>query len=143
VSNPYQAPPPDPYGGPYGGPPGQPYGAPVHGGPPVGYGPAPTPGYGYLPPQPAAYGIGTGQTGEPNSMATASAVLGFFSIMVCFYGGLIGPLSLGLGIAGVNRSRRTGTGRSTAIGGIIMSGLGMAISIAAIVFFQVVDKKTT
>lgn len=139
MSNPYQTPPPDPYGGPYGGQAGQPYGAPAYGQQP-GYGPQP----GYYPaPQPAPYGMAPPVTGEPNNLATASVALGFISVVVCFYGGLLGPVSLGLGIAAVNKARTTGTGRSAAIGGIVLSVLSILISIAALIFFVVLDKKTS
>ncbi|WP_055591171.1 DUF4190 domain-containing protein [Peterkaempfera griseoplana] len=141
MSNPYQTPPPDPYGSPYGGQGGQPYGsAPGYGTHP-GYG---QPGYGYpVAPQPLPYGAAPVPTGEQNSLAMASVALGFVSILICFYGGLLGPVALGLGIAGVNKSRTTGTGRSTAIGGIVLGALSILISIAALIFFVVLNKSTS
>ncbi|MFJ6214450.1 hypothetical protein ACIQGZ_14110 [Streptomyces sp. NPDC092296] len=163
MSNPYQTPPPDPYGGQA----GQPYGAPPASGQQPGYGQQP-PGYGGQPPYapqppygqqpPPGYGVPYGRqpgyggpvpygpgvtTGEPNSLATASVALGFISVVVCFYGAVLAPVGLGLGIAGVNRARVTGTGRSTAIGGIVLSTLAILIGIAALVFFVVLDKKSS
>lgn len=127
MSNPYQTPPPQPpYGG-YGQAPQQPYGAPQT--PPPAY---PQPGYGYPQPQPYA----PQPVAEQNGMATASLVLGFLGIVVCFYGGLLAPIGLGLGIAGLNKSQSTGVGRTQAIGGIALSTLGILIGIAGIVFYS-------
>ncbi|WP_457028839.1 DUF4190 domain-containing protein [Kitasatospora sp. P5_F3] len=124
MSNPYQQQPPDPYG--Y-GPPQQPYAAPQY--------PQPMPqqpGYGYpQPPVPAPAPV-------PNNLAVAAMVLGFLSILICFYGALLGPVGLGLGIAGLNRARQTGTGRSQAIGGMVLSVLGILIGIAGVVFYSTV-----
>ncbi|MFJ1703059.1 DUF4190 domain-containing protein [Kitasatospora sp. NPDC088346] len=135
MSNPYQA--PDPYGG-Y-GPPQQPYGTP----PPSPYQqPVPQPGYGYpqqqpyQPPQPYA----PQPVAEPNSMATASLALGFIGIVICFYGAMLGPIGLGLGIAGLNRAQRTGVGRTPAIGGIALSTLAILIGIAGLVFYDTLTK---
>jgi hypothetical protein len=116
VSNPYQQqPPPNPYGQ----QPQQPYAAP----------PYPQAGYGY--PQPVA---------EPNSLATASLALGFVSIVICFYGSLVGPIGLGLGIAGLNRARRSGIGRTQAIGGLVLSTLGILIGIAGLLFYATLSE---
>lgn len=144
VSNPYQTPPPDPYGGQT----GQPWTPPPGYGPQPGYSQAP-PGYGYPTPQQVPYGMAPTSQGmpfapavQPNNLATASVVLGFLSVLICFYGGLLGPVGLGLGIAGVNRARTTGVGRSAAVGGIVLSVLSILISIAALVFFVVLDQQS-
>ncbi|WP_051811624.1 DUF4190 domain-containing protein [Kitasatospora sp. MBT63] len=141
MSNPYQS--PDPYGGygppqqqPYGTPPPSPYQQPVpppvqqpaYGYPQQPYPPQPQP---YFPPQPAA---------EPNSMATAAMALGFAGIVICFYGAMLGPIGLGLGIAGLNRAQKTGVGRTQAIGGIALSTLAILIGIAGLVFYDTLTK---
>ncbi|MFC8453670.1 hypothetical protein [Kitasatospora sp. NPDC057223] len=131
MSNPYQTPPPDPYGG-YGQqqpPPQQPYGAPQY--------PHPQqPGYGYGYPQQQAYVPQA--AAQPNSYATASVVLGFIGVLLsCFYGGFIGLIGLGIGIAGLNRSATTGLGRSASIGGIALNTLAVLISVAMVVYLLV------
>ncbi|MEV4611854.1 DUF4190 domain-containing protein [Kitasatospora sp. NPDC049258] len=147
MSNPYQT--PDPYGG-FGPPqqPQQPYGTP----PPSPYQqPVPQPGYGYPQQQPYPPQPGYGQqqpypqqpTAEPNSMATASLALGFIGIVICFYGAMLGPIGLGLGIAGLNRAQRSGVGRTQAIGGIALSTLAILIGIAGLVFYDTLTKSLT
>ncbi|MFF3598845.1 hypothetical protein [Kitasatospora indigofera] len=132
MSNPYQTPPPDPHGG-YGQQ-QQPYGAPQYQQPQAYQ----QPGYGYpqqqaypppqqqvYPPQPVA---------PPNSFATATVVLGFVAILFsCVYGGFIGLIGLGVGIAGLNRSASTGIGRNMSIGGIALNTLAVLISVALVV----------
>ncbi|MFJ9519096.1 hypothetical protein ACIRPK_12615 [Kitasatospora sp. NPDC101801] len=127
MSNPYQQQqPPDPYGS-YGQQ--QPayhapqYQQPGHQQP--GY---PPPGYGYPPP-----------AAEPNSLATAALAVGFASIVICFYGALVGPIGLGLGIVGLNRARVSGVGRTQAIGGLVLSVLGILIGVAGLVFYATVS----
>jgi len=159
VSNPYQT--PDPYGtgGGYGAPQPSGYGTPQPQYPQQQYPQqqAPgyqQPGYGYpQQPQPQPYQPQPGypqQPGqpypqqpvaEPNSVAKASLALGFASIVICFYGALLGPIGLGLGIAGLNRAQKTGEGRSQAIGGIVLSTLGVLIGIAGVVFYQTLSDK--
>lgn len=73
-------------------------------------------------------------------MARASLALGFIGIVVCFYGAVLGPIGLGLGIAGLNRSQSTGVGRNQAIGGIALSTLGILIGIAGLVFYTVIPE---
>ncbi len=130
MSNPYQTPPPDPYGGygqPQQPPPQQPYGAPQY---------PQQPGYGYGYPQQQVYAPQPVPT--PNSYATASVVLGFVGVLFsCFYGGFIGLVGLGIGIAGLNRSSTTGLGRSASIGGIALNTLAVLISIAMVVYLVV------
>jgi len=129
VSNPYQTPPSDPYGG-YGQPQQQqPYGAPQY----------QQPGYGY-PQQPQPQFVPS-QVAEPNSYATASVVLGFIAVLLsCFYGGFIGLIGLGIGIAGLNRSSTTGLGRNASIGGIALNTLAVLISIGLVVLVLVAAK---
>ncbi len=128
VSNPYQQ--PNPYGG-------QQYPPPAHG-PAYGYPQAPQPPHGGLPhgPQPPA--------GEPNQLATASVYCGFGSIVgILFcYGGLLGFVGIGLGIAALNRAKRTGTGRGQALGGIALSVIGVMILVAFVVFYKIILDKT-
>jgi hypothetical protein len=134
VSTPYQTPPSDPYGG-YGGQqPQQPYGAPQ-------YQQQPQPGYGY-PQQPAPQPFAPVPTApQPNSLATASIALGFIAVLLsCAYGGFLGLIGLGLGIAGLNRSNTTGVGKNAAIGGIVLNTLAVLISIALVVFYLVLAK---
>jgi hypothetical protein len=158
VSSPYHT--PDPYGqNPYanGQSPhanGQPYPAqypaPQQPRPQAGFG-VPTAGPGTPPPgwaQPPGHPMpappGVPQPGEQNQLALASVVLGFISIVgsLFCYGGILGPVSIGLGIAGVNRARRTGVGRSQSLGGIALGALGTAIGTAFIVLFVVYRNKT-
>ncbi|MGW4897008.1 hypothetical protein ACWEQL_32825 [Kitasatospora sp. NPDC004240] len=140
MSNPYQTPPPGPYGGPGQQPHAAPYGAPqyqqpvpqpvhpqpVH--PQQGY-PA---GYAYQPPvyqAPVPVPVV-----EPNQYATAAVVLGFVAVLTtCFYGGLLGLIGLGVAIAGLNRSNTTGVGRGMSIGAIVLNVLAVLITIAVIV----------
>ncbi|PBC79411.1 hypothetical protein BX265_4213 [Streptomyces sp. TLI_235] len=133
MSNPYQ---PDPYGG-YGQPQQPPYGTPGYGAPQYQQ-PQPQPGYGY-PQQPLPHQQ-YAQAGpvviQANSAATASVVLGFIGILTsCFYGGFLGLIGLGVGIAGLNKSNQTGVGRNAAIGGIVLNVLAVLISIAIVVFY--------
>ncbi|MEV4561561.1 DUF4190 domain-containing protein [Kitasatospora sp. NPDC049285] len=143
MSNPYQT--PDPYGGAggYGQPQQQPpgYGYPQQQPPVQDYGyqtqpyPAPQPGYGYpQQPVPAAP--------QQNTLATAAAAIGLISVLTsCFYGGLLGLVGIGVGIAALNKATQTGQGRGVAIGGIVISTLGVLISIALLVFIFVVQNK--
>jgi hypothetical protein len=144
VSDPYQ--PQDPYANnPYGPQPTPPptpppvYGYPQQDPyaqqpqqPPQGYGYPPQPGY---PQQPGygGYGYG-GPTGQNNGIAVASLVVGIISIVgSCFFGGLIGIVAVGLGIAGLNKSKATGTGRGQSIAGIATGAVGLLISIVFII----------
>ncbi|WP_354640959.1 hypothetical protein [Kitasatospora camelliae] len=141
MSNPYQS--PDPYGG-YGQQP--PYGAPQYPQQPQPGYQQPVSGYGYpqqpqpvyQQPQPQAF-VPSG--GQQNSYATASAVLGFVAILLtCFYGGFLGLIGIGIGIAGVNRAGRTGVGKTAAIGGVVLNTLAVLISIALVVYYFVLTK---
>jgi hypothetical protein len=148
VSSPYHT--PDPYGqrNPYAN--GQQYPTPGSPRPQAGFG-TPPPDFGVPPPGwtqqpghvlPSAPGVP--QPGEQNQLALASVVLGFISIVgsLFCYGGILGPVSIGLGIAGVNRARSTGVGRSQSFGGIALGALGTAIGTAFIILFVVYRKKT-
>jgi hypothetical protein len=149
VSNPYQQDPytPGPYGAPQQGGYGQPaapqYGYPQQPGyqtPPPQYAqqqPQPQPPY-Y--PQPGVPGY---LTGEPNQLATAAVAMGFISVLgICMYGfgGFLGVVGVGLGIAALNKAKTTGTGRNQAIGGIVLSALGILIGIAVVVAVAVASK---
>ena len=138
MSDPYQ--PQDPYANnPYGPQPPPP---PT---PPLGYGypqqdpyaQQPQQGYGY-PQQPGydqqlGYGGYGGPTGQNNGLATASMVVGIVSLVgVCFFGWITGIVAVGLGIAGVNKSKITGTGRGQSIAGIVTGGLGLLIGIVLV-----------
>ncbi|MFI9784809.1 hypothetical protein ACIHEI_15075 [Kitasatospora sp. NPDC051984] len=134
MSNPYQ---PDPYGG-YGqagGPPGpppqqQPYGYPQAPQPPqqpgYGYPQQPHPSHPYPPNVPMAVS---------NNHATTSVVLGFIAILLsCVYGGVVGLVGVGLGVSGLNQSAQLGgTGRTAAIGGIVLGALSVLLTIGFIV----------
>ncbi|GAA2130579.1 hypothetical protein GCM10009760_03280 [Kitasatospora kazusensis] len=133
MSSPYQPAPPDPYGGGHQLPP-QPY--PQQAYPQQAYPQQPGygPGYGY-PQQPFAAPV---PVQVPNSFATASVVLGFIAILFsCAYGGVLGLVGLGIGIAGLNRSAATGVGRNAAIGGVALNTLAVLITIALVVFLFV------
>ncbi|GGV10192.1 hypothetical protein GCM10010495_24280 [Kitasatospora herbaricolor] len=130
MSNPYQTPPPDPHGG-YGQQ-QQPYGAPQYQQPQAYQ----QPGYGY-PPQQQAY-VPPQPAAQQNSYATATVVLGFVAVLFsCFYGGFIGLIGLGVGIAGLNRSATTGIGRNMSIGGIALNTLAVLISVGLVVLIVI------
>ena len=84
------------------------------------------PGYtGYQQP-----GYGYGPTGENNGIALASMIVGIVSIVgICFFGGFLGLVALGLGIGGLNRSKTTGTGRGQAIAGIVTGSVGVLVAV--------------
>jgi hypothetical protein len=151
VSNPYQQ--PDPYGGygspqqpGYGTPPPASYGAPQQG---YGYAPQDQPGYGYPPQDQPPYAqqpafVPGPPAPQPNQLATASVALGFVSILlVCAYGGVLGLVGLGLGIAGIKRAGRTGVGRNLAIGGLVLNTLAVLITLAVVILGYVVYKSPT
>ena len=132
MSNPYQ---PDPYGG-YGQqPPQQPYGTPQYGAPQY---PQQQPGYGY--PQQQPYAPAAPVIAQTNSLATASVVLGFVGVLAfCVFGGFLGLVGAGIGIAALNKSNRTGVGRNAAIGGIVLNVLALLITIGYTVFYQTIQ----
>lgn len=137
MSNPYQ---PDPYGG-YGQqPPQQPYGTPQYGAPQYQQQPPQQqPGYGY-PQQQQPYAPAAPVVAQTNSLATASVVLGFVGVLTfCFFGGFLGLVGLGVGIAGLNKSNQTGIGRNAAIGGIVLNVLAVLITIGYLVFYLTID----
>ena len=150
ASNPYQ--PQDPYGqSPYGDqqqPPQAPqpgYGYPQQTPPPAApYGQDPyaqqqQPPYGY--PQQQGYGGyqqpgygGYGPTGENNGIAIASMVVGIVSMVgICFFGGFLGIVAIGLGIPALNKSKTTGTGRNQAIAGIVLGALSLLLAIVFVI----------
>ncbi|MDH6578125.1 hypothetical protein [Kitasatospora sp. MAP5-34] len=97
------------------------------------------------PPQPGqGYGYGHPQQphpAPPNSYATASVVLGFLAVLFsCVYGGFLGLIGLGVGIAGLNRSAATGVGRNASIGGVALNTLALLITIAMVVLLATVSK---
>ena len=107
------------YGAPQYGPP-QPYGAQPYGAQPYGYGQPP-----YAPP-------------PTEGMAIASFVTSTAGLL--FFGGLPGPVGLGLGIAALRRINTTGkAGRGWAIAGIIVGAVGILwmLAIVAYVVFVV------
>lgn len=100
--------------------PGQP--SPYAGGPPAG-GP-----YGYPPPPYSQYPLP--KTG--NGKATAGLILGIISIVffwLSFFDAI--PIVLGLifGFLGLGESKRTGSGRGSAIAGIVCAFIGAALAI--------------
>ncbi|MFC1417069.1 DUF4190 domain-containing protein [Streptacidiphilus cavernicola] len=126
MSDPYQQ--QDPYAkNPYGPPPQAPqpgYGYPQQ----DPYQQQQPQGYGY--PQQDGYGYGGGPTGQNNGLAIASLVVGIVSVVgVCFFGWLTGIVAVGLGVAGLNKSKTTGTGRGQAIAGIVCGGIGLLIGL--------------
>lgn len=74
-----------------------------------------------------------------NSAATASVVMGSIGLVVAWIpfvvvaGLVLAILAVVFGIKGLRRSRTTGTGRSAAIAGTVMGGLGIAASIVGVV----------
>ena len=96
---------------------------------------APPAGYGY------AYGPGGPAWGPPplpsvNGMAIASLVLGIIGVIPCFWNGLFAIIALVLGIIAV-RKINAGTaapdGRGMAIAGIVLGGIGTAITLLLLV----------
>lgn len=103
---PYGSPPPPPGGG-YGGP-GQPYGQP-------------------------AYGMGGGQPTQTSVLAIISLVTGILGVLCCgSFVFSVAALVLGfLGKKEVDEGKKTGGGM--ALAGLILGGVGMAISIVWII----------
>ncbi|MDH6135954.1 hypothetical protein P3T37_005373 [Kitasatospora sp. MAA4] len=138
MSNPYQQPqgPYDPYGQQTGYGQQAPYGYPQQQ-------PAPTYGQQPYPPQQAPYGYPQqhqpypAAVQPPNNLAVASVVLGFVSVLgMCVpFAVVLGPVSLGLGIGALGRARKTGVGRSLAIGGVVIGSVATLILIAMVVFY--------
>lgn len=110
-------------------PPGQASGGHAGWGPTPGGGFAP-PGVG--PPWPSPW-QGDQPLGEPpgQAMAVASLVVGIVSlpaVLTVVGGVLLGGIALGLGIAALRRSKRTGApGRGLAIGGIVTGAAGLLL----------------
>ncbi|MFD8483766.1 hypothetical protein [Kitasatospora sp. NPDC059673] len=138
MSNPYQ---PDPYGG-YGqagGPSGPPPQQPSYGYPQAPQPPQPQPGYGYGYPQQPPHPSHPYPPGVPmavnNNAATTSVVIGFIAVLLsCVYGGVLGLVGLGFGVSGLNRSAQLGgTGRTAAIGGIVLNSLSVLITLGIVV----------
>lgn len=135
MSNPYHQ--SDPYGG-------QPHNPYAGGQPGYGYPQAPQPQQGYGYPQAPYGGYGGGPTGEQNNLAMVSVVLGFVSVVGSFmcYLGLLAPVGIGFGVAALKKARETGTGRNPAIGGIVLSVLGLLITTTVIIAFVVFAKNS-
>lgn len=75
-----------------------------------GYGQPPAQGYPQWGPQPLA---------PTDGMAVASLVTGLVALLTCVLG-FVGPVAIGLGIAGLHRTSRNGTrGRGLAVTGIV------------------------
>ena len=118
---PYGAPPPGQAGPPYAGGPGYPH---YPGGPgPYAGGPPGYPG-GYGPPPPAR--------GGSNGKAITALVLGALSIVLCWLSlfdvVLIVP-AIVFGSVGLSESRRSGSGRRLAIGGIACAVIGAVLAV--------------
>lgn len=114
--------------------------------PPPGYGQIPPPSYGQVPPPgysypPPGYGYPRPRT---EGMAVASMVLGITSIFFCYLGVLIGPVAIGLSIAGrrsINAEPPgavTGKGMATAglVTGIIGTLIWAAVIAAVVISVQ-------
>jgi hypothetical protein len=104
-----------------------------------------TPGYQYPASSYGGYGgYGGGPTGEPNNLAMVAVVLGFISTVGSFlcYSGFIAPVGIGFGVAALKKSQTTGTGRNAAIGGIVMSTLGLLVTVVLIIGFVHLARNT-
>ena len=114
------------------------YGAPQYGAPQYGAPQYGAPGYAQTPPPYGAQPYGYGQPYAPpptEGMAIASFVTSTAGLL--FFGGLPGPVGLGLGIAALRRIRVNGkAGRGWAIAGIIIGAVGI-LSMLAIVAYIV------
>ena len=133
----YAAPQPQ-YGAPQYGAPQPQYGAPAYGAPQYG-----APGYEQTPPpygaQPYGYGQPYGPPQPTDGMAIASFVTSTAGLL--FFGGVPGPVGLGLGIAALRRIKVSGKGgRGWAIAGIAIGALGILtmLAIAAYIVFVIV-----
>ena len=138
----YAAPAPQ-YGAPQYGAPAPQYGAPQYGAPQLPYGAAgyeqgPSP-YGAQPYGAHPYGYGQPYAPPPTEgMAIASFVTSTAGLL--FFGGLPGPVGLGLGIAALRRIKVSGKGgRGWAIAGIAIGALGILtmLAIAAYIVFVI------
>ena len=111
---------------PYGTPPGasQPWGVqsanPYPGQP---YGAKPPP-YGSPPPYAPMYSP-YAQPSQSNGLAVAALVTGICGFICC----LPGLAAIGLGIAGLNESKRTGVGRGMSIAGISLGSVWIALGV--------------
>ena len=144
AANPYAQQPgagdaPPAYGAPqYGAPQ---YGAPQYGAPQYGAPQYGAPGYAQTPPPYGAqpYGYGQPYAAPPTEgMAIASFVTSTAGLL--FFGGLPGPVGLGLGIAALRRIAVNGkAGRGWAIAGIVVGAVGILwlLAIVAYIIFVV------
>ena len=94
--------------------------------------PYPQAPYSGYPQVPGSYGY---QPQGRNGMAIAALVLGIVGLVtsIVFIGGALGIVGLILGIVSLRSSKRTGTGRGMAIGGIVTSILAMAATVALVI----------
>lgn len=142
MSNPYHRP------NPYNGPPQNPYAEGPQGyGYPQGQGQPPLAGYGCprTPvPYPARPPHGAGPTGAQNNLAMVSVILGFISVVGSFmcYLGVIGAVGIGFGVAALKKARETGTGRNAAVGGIVLSVLGLLVTTTLVVGLVISVRKS-
>ena len=91
--------------------------------------------YSAYPQAPGGYGYPQPQQGGKNGMAIAALVLGIVGLLtsIIFIGGALGIVGLILGIVSLRTSKRTGSGRGMAIGGIVTSILAILATIALVI----------
>lgn len=96
--------------------------------------PYPAAPYSAYPQVPGGYGYQP-QQNVRNGMAIAALVLGIIGLVTSFVfiGGALGIVGLILGIVSLRTSKRTGSGRGMAIGGIVTSILAIIATIALII----------
>lgn len=92
--------------------------------PPAGYGP------------PSGYGGYAGPVqNQSNGLAVAALVVGIISLLCAWP---LGIVAVGLGIAGLSRSKSlNGVGRGQAIAGMITGAIGVVVAIAVLLIFVV------
>ncbi len=132
---PYGQQPPPPPG--YGQQPPPAYGAPPAYGPPAGYGPPPAygPPDAFAPTGYAPQSFAPPKTG--NGFAVAAlvvSIVGLVGSWIPFFGLVLPLVAIGLGIAGIVRSRRVGSGKAMAISGLVVALVALVIATAISIY---------
>lgn len=83
-------------------------------------------------------------TASTNGLAGTAMVLGVIglSTSILFIGGVVGGVGLILGIVALKTAKRTGSGRSKALTGVVTSAIAIVVSILVAVFFVWFADKT-
>jgi hypothetical protein len=92
---------------------------------------------GWYPP-PAGYPPAYPPPGRSNGLAIASLVVGIVGLALCwipFVGAGLPVVALGLGAAGLGRTRGTGPGRGPGIAGVVLGVLGLLGAVTVTTLF--------